>query len=329
MKMRKFSMMAAIAAAVLAGCSNDDEATGTQQNALPEDGVIRIATQVNGLVETRATTTTAYAGTTLGLYIRPTATTVWDNTADKYTYPNVVFSTTDNGVTWTQDEYTPMLWKGDDVEYEYYAYAPADTKADSDNKVYYDLSGQASKTEVENDLLWTSGSGVASSLVTDQKLALTFDHALCKVAVTIDLGDEFYQGNATANPIQAVNISSTRISGSMNVFDGTLTADDDAAGTLPFTVEDGTHTAGIATTNGTYTTPYIFYAPGDETFTVTITATGDRTFVYTHPMAYTFEKGNQYLIKLNMGKDVLQLGNVSVADWEPGTAPDDGKLETE
>ncbi len=325
MKTRHF-YLAVLAAAVLAGCSNDEEMAGTQQNVLPEDGVIRIATQVNQLVETRATD--AYTGTKLGLYIRPTATTVWDNSADKYTYPNVQFTTADYGVTWEQTDFTPMLWKGDEVEYEYYAYAPADTKAVND-QVAYDLSKQDEQTEVQNDLLWASATGKASELVTNQKLGITFDHALCKVQVEITLGDEFYQNDVTANPIQDVNISSTRISGTMSVFDGELTADANATGTLDFSTADGKHTTGNATTDGIFTTPKIFYAPGEETFTVTITTTTDRTFVYTHSSAYNFEKGNQYLIKLKMGKDVVQLNNISVEDWQDGEVQNDGKLETE
>ncbi len=326
MKTRHF-YLAVLAAAVLAGCSNDDEMAGTQQNVLPEDGVIRIATQVNQLVETRATTD-AYAGTTLGLYIKPTGTTEWDNSADKYTYPNVQFTTADNGATWEQTDFTPMLWKGDDVAYEYYAYAPAGTKAVND-QVSYDLSKQAEQNEVQNDLLWASATGKASELVTNQKLGITFDHALCKVQVEITLGDEFYQNNATANPIKDVNISSTRISGTMDVFDGELTAGTDATGTLDFSTTDGKHTTGTATTDGTFITPKIFYAPGEETFTVTITTTSDRTFVYTHSSAYNFEKGNQYLIKLKMGKDVVQLNSISVEDWQEGEVQNNGTLETE
>lgn len=327
MKIKKF-YMAALAAAVLAGCSNDEELAGTQQNVLPEDGVIRIATQVNQLAETRATGSTAYEGTTLGLYIKPTATTEWDNSKDKYAYPNVQFTTTDGGTTWTQTTFSTMLWKGEDVEYEYYAYAPADTKA-VDDKVFYDLSDQLSKTEVQNDLLWTRNSGKASALVTAQKLNITFDHALCKVAVELTLGDEFYQNSVADNPVQDVSISTTRISGSMNVLDGTLTADADATGILTFSTDGYTHNAGNATTDGTYTTPYIFYAPGNETFTVTINTTGGRTFVYTHSEAFTFAKGNQYLIRLKMGKDVLQLNNITVEKWQDGVAPNGGKIETE
>lgn len=318
--------MAALAGAVFTGCSNNEELMGTQQSALPEDGVIRIATQVNRLVTTRATT--AYTGTTLGLYIKPTETASWDNTSDKYTYPNVVFSTTDGGTTWTQNEFTSMLWKGEDVNYVYYAYAPANPVA-MDDKVTYDLSQQASQTEVKNDLLWASDENTASALVTNQKLNITFDHALCKVAVEIELGDEFYQNNVTDNPIQNVDISTTRISGSLNVLTGKLEADANATGTLAFAIADDGHTAGTATTHGTYTTPYIFYAPGSEQFTVTITTTNGRKFGYTHGESYDFVKGDQYLIKLKMGKDVLQLDGITVEDWQEAEMPNGGKLETE
>lgn len=75
-----FFFMAVLTATVMVGCSSDNEAIVIQKNALPEDSVIRITTQVGNLIATRAvdkTSTVDYEGTTLGLYIKPTAATEW------------------------------------------------------------------------------------------------------------------------------------------------------------------------------------------------------------------------------------------------------------
>lgn len=329
--MKKIILFAACAA-MLASCSNDED-FAPQQNALPEGGVIRVSASVNQLLASRANNeVTPYAGNDLGLYIRPSDAGSWgyDATTNKYTYPNVKFTQTDK--EWSQDTYTPMLWKGSGVNYEYYAYAPYCTKDDNaDGKIPFDL------VNYSKDLLWTSKTGTASSLLNGQKeLNIEFEHAFCKVAVEISLADEFYQNKVTANPITDISISSSSIKGNFDVFKGNVyvnseNAQDEnnpVAGELSFVISDGEHTPGERLTDGTYKSSEIFYAPGNENFKVQITTTpGDRTYTYTHDSEYMFERGKRYIIKLKMGKDVVQMDGITATPWQ--NAGNAGNLETE
>lgn len=330
--MKKIMLFAACVA-MLASCSNDEDFA--PQNALPEDGVIRISASVNQLVASRAGAET-YTGNNLGLYIRPSDAGSWsyDATTNKYTYPNVKFN--NEGEEWSQDRYNPMLWKGSGVNYEYYAYAPYDVSV-SGGKIPFDLIEQALRTDVKNDLLWASRTGTASSLLDDQKkLNIEFEHAFCKVAVEISLADEFYQNGAIDNPITDISISSSSIKGNLNVFNGnvyvnsenTEDANNPTAGYLSFTISDGEHTPGGRLTDGTYKSSEIFYAPGKENFEIIITTkSGNRTYTYTHGSEYTFERGKRYIIKLKMGKDVAQIDDITATMWQ--NAGNAGNLETE
>lgn len=314
-------------------CS-DDEDFAPQHNALPEDGVIRVSASVNQLVASRANNEVIpYAGEDLGLYIRPSNAGNWgyDATTNKYTYPNVKFTKT--GEEWSHDRNTPMLWKGSGVNYEYYAYAPYCTKDDNtDGKIPFDLT-----TTNQTDLLWASETGTASTLLNGQKeLNIEFEHAFCKVAVEISLADEFYQNEVKTNPITSISISSSSIKGNLDVFKGNVyvnseNAQDEnnpTAGNLSFTISDSEHTPGGRLTDGTYKSSEIFYAPGNENFKVQITTNpGGRIYTYTHGSEYTFERGKRYIIKLKMGKDVVQMDGITATMWQD--AGNAGNLETE
>lgn len=336
--MKKIMLFAACAT-MLASCSNDED-FAPQQNALPEDGVIRVSASVNQLVASRAEAeakATPYAGKDLGLYIRPSDADSWENdeTNNKYAYPNVKFSKSAD--EWTQSTFSPMLWKGSGVNYEYYAYAPYNESA-TDGKIPFDLSGQESNTDEKNDLLWASETGTASELLNGQKeLNIEFEHAFCKVAVEISLADEFYQDEIKPNPITGISISSRCIKGNLDVFNkgNVYVNSEDAqdennptAGNLSFTISDSEHTPGGRLTDGTYKSSEIFYAPGNENFKVQITTTpGGRTYTYTHGSEYTFERGKRYIIKLKMGKDVVQMDGITATPWQ--NAGNAGNLETE
>lgn len=112
--------LAVLAAAVLTGCSNDDELTGTQQSVLPDDNVIRLEAGVNNM-QIRAV---GYAGNGLaefGLFVENT-----DNSI--YTFSNVCMKKDDSG-TWASyksDKTTPwlMLWQNESTPVNVTAYAP-------------------------------------------------------------------------------------------------------------------------------------------------------------------------------------------------------------
>ena len=100
----------AVVAMMLASCQN--EANDLPQSNYPEDGVVRISTQVNAL-QTRADGTSEYTGTDLSL-------SVDYGTGDKYTVNNTQWTNASH--VWSTTE--QMLWKSADEPAKIYAKAP-------------------------------------------------------------------------------------------------------------------------------------------------------------------------------------------------------------
>lgn len=219
------------------------------------------------------------------------------------------------------------------MAYEYYAYAPCETGADGENNIAFNLAGQEKLTSnagdsVKYDLLWVKGNGTPNEFLVDGKLPITFNHKLCKVKVNLKISDEFYHNN-TDNPIDSVNITTSVVNGKFDALTGEIkkTSNDSI---LKFNRTAVEHIVETSAANGTYTTSDIFYAPGDWKFTVYIYTKDGRTYRYVHINNYTFEAGNIYTINLKMGKEVIQMGDISVEDWKDANLSDeDSKLETE
>lgn len=328
-KIKFIALGAAIVA--LGACSSDDEAVAIMPSTMPADSVIRITTNVNNLVATRATEgATNYTGDALGLYIKPTAATSgWTNVptdpTNKYIYANITF--VKNGDDWTPDSagLGKMLWKGADVEYEYHAFAPADRGAAANgDSTLIDLTGQKDsiKTAADSlkyDLLYASDTATVRDLLdSNGKLPIEFDHKMCKVKICLDsIGDEFYQGNTTANPIDSIVITS-KSKVLMSIESGAMFGRESCE--LAFDMNAAHHTAGTKTTPGKFETTELFYPPVSEKFTIKIWTKDGRFFKYTHPQSFSFDSGKVYTITLKMGKDVIQGdAGISATAWKPAS----------
>lgn len=340
MKMKAKIKFIALGAAIVAlgACSSDDEAVAIMPSTMPADSVIRITTNVNNLVATRATEgATNYTGDALGLYIKPTAATSgWTNVptdpTNKYIYANITF--VKNGDDWTPDSagLGKMLWKGADVEYEYHAFAPADRGAAANgDSTLIDLTGQKDsiktmKDSLKYDLLYATKTDIVSNLLVNGKLPIGLDHKMCKVKICLDsIGDEFYQ-DGTDNPIDSIVITTSNIKIGMNVLTGEVTGKG-VSGELAYDMTKAHHTAGTKTTPGKFETTELFYPPVSEKFTIKIWTKDGRFFKYTHPQSFSFDSGKVYTITLKMGKDVIQGdAGISATAWQTAT---DKSVETE
>lgn len=336
-KIKFIALGAAIVA--LGACSSDEEAATIPQGSLPADSVIRITTNVNNLVATRANDAKTYEGDSLGLYIKPQAAAGWTNVPGdaykKYIYANITFLK--KGGEWLPDSagLGKMLWKGETEKYEYHAFAPADRGAAGDeHSTFINLAGQKDfiKTAADSlkyDLLYATKTDYVSNLLdSDGKLPVDFNHMMCKVKVILDsIGDEFYQNNNTINPIESIAITTSNSTVGMNIESGVVTGDGVPC-ELAFDMNAATHTAGATTAPGKFETTELFYPPLSEKFTIKIWTKDGRLFKYTHPEQFSFESGYIYTITLKMGKDVVQ-GNagISIGEWLEWTY--DPSLETE
>jgi hypothetical protein len=280
----------------MTACSNENEPL--EVNNFPEDNVIRVTTNINDVVASRSTAD--YKGENFALYISP------KDLENSYTYKNVWFS--QSGSTWLPSDNSELRWQNEETNYEYSAYAPASGTSGtalSDNLLTYNLAAN------NIDLLYASGSGKASELASSGALNIIFDHAFCKFAVEVEVGNSFYLSSKDT-PISMVSFTNATGSGSFNVKTGEFSN----TGSVEIIASAGTHVAGTLTADGTYTTGGDYMAPGEQSVTVYIVTNGAE-YSYTHP-AYNFDAGKSYTLKVKVGESSVNAKGITVSSWNDG-----------
>ena len=293
----------AVVAMMLASCQN--EANDLPMGNYPEDGVVRISTQVNA-VQTRADGTSDYTGTDLSLSIESANST--------YSYTNIEWTTTDNGATWTTD--SQMLWEGANKTASIYAYAPYVASATDITAVPFTIdTDQATNGTASSDLLGFTQTAFNpfNQLNVKQAVDITFDHILSKLTLTLSLGNQF-DNTVTVSSVKLVG---TNTAVSYNAKDKEVAAATSAV-VAPISMQK------VEGATNSYTA---ILAP--QTITagkamIDVMLSNGSAYRYTAATGgHIFATGIAYTMNLKVGKDKLEIdGNVEVSDW--GTvAPED------
>lgn len=322
MERRNFLMMAALAAAVLAGCSNDDELAGTQQNVLPEDGVIRLEAGINDM-NTRSVGYATDGLKELGLFVDNSGNTT-------YTYSNVYMKKDASG-TWASyesDGTTPwtMLWQSESATVNVTAYVPYNATATLGGTITgtvksdqtTEINGQQSDVLYSNSPVTPKTPDKSKDIyydATTQKLNVRMNHALSKLTVNIRYGTEMTHNGATPL-LTSVTLGETLTGYSLSLADSNVTASGSKSG-ITMMLSD-------ATATGYNKSAEAILVPQTAAFTITVTVDG-RTFVYTNA-DFLFSSGNAYTLNLLVGKDIVNIGEITASQWKTN---DGGSLETE
>ena len=234
MKAIQFFAITALGAALFASCSNEEElATGSY----PSDNLIRVTAGVNNDM-TRGDEATATALT------KNFSLTVVNQTNDKYSYANEIFSLND-GTEWSCSN--KLLWQNLTTPVEIVALYPA-TDANTfsgvyskENKSYGTITygvnpDQSTADEADDLLLYHNANFVPEKDLQDGKLDIQFNHAFCRVDIEVTIGSEFNATNSLAeNPIQGIRVEGTKIAADINLASAspTITAKGDATSIIP------------------------------------------------------------------------------------------------
>ena len=211
MKAIKILTMAALATAVFASCSNDEDLA---QSNYPMDNVVRIMTSVDGM-NTRA----SYGNSTdnlssFGFCIHNAGST-------KYTYDNI--QVTKEGGNWNPA--TQMLWQNSTTAVDILAYAPyQETTEDANGKVKvfgkpdYAFSVKADQSDAEDyssDLIVYKQTEFkpGSELNTSKAVDVTFTHLLSQLNLTIELRDQFNQDEE--KPVTSATVTDVKVNGTI------------------------------------------------------------------------------------------------------------------
>ena len=298
MKAIQFFAITALGAALFASCSNEDElATGSY----PSDNLIRVTAGVNNDM-TRGDEATATALT------KNFSLTVVNQTNDKYSYANEIFSLND-GTEWSCSN--KLLWQNLTTPVEIVALYPA-TDANTfsgvyskENKSYgtitYGVNSDQSKADEADDLLlYHNANFVPKDDLKAEKLDIEFNHAFCRVDIEVTIGSEFNATNGLAeNPIQGIRVEGTKISADINLASAspTITAKGDATSIIP---TPGNFTPAASSAAKAVARYSCMVIPQAADLNIVL-HTSDREYEWTGTKM-ALESGKQYTLKLNMTK---------------------------
>ena len=295
MKAIQFFAITALGATLFASCSNQEElATGSYLS----DNLIRVTAGVNNDMTRSDEATTALT--------KNFSLTVVNNTNDKYSYANEIFSLS-SGTEWTCSN--KLLWQNLTTPVEIVALYPA-TDASTFSGVYtkenntigtitYSVNSDQSTADEANDLLlYHNANFVPKNDLKEEKLDIQFNHAFCRVDIEVTIGNEFNATNSLAeNPIQGIRVEGTKIAADINLASAspTITAKGDATSIIP---TPGNFTPAASAANQAVARYSCMVIPQTADLNIVL-HTSDREYEWTGTQM-ALESGKQYTLQLNM-----------------------------
>ena len=319
MKAIKILTMAALATAVFASCSNDEDLA---QSNYPMDNVVRIMTSVDGM-NTRA----SYGNSTDKL--KSFGFCIKNANSEKYTYDNIKVS--QEGSNWIPA--TQMFWQNSTTAVDILAYAPyQETTEDANGKVKvfgkpdYVFSVKADQSDAEDyssDLIVYKQTqfNPGSELNTSKAVDVTFTHLLSQLNLTIELRDQFNQDEekpVTSATVTDVKVNGTIISSKVDFSASPISVQVDgtkaAAAITPETT--GFTSAENATAHAVfnYSAIVIPQTVAAGNFSISFKVNGT-DYIWTGTANALFESGKKYELHLLVGKDVVQGDALSAKPW--------------
>ena len=310
--------MAALAMAVFASCSNEDELS---QSNYPADNVVRIMASMDGM-DTRA----SYGSSTdklnsFGFCIK-------NANSETYTYDNV--KVTKEGSNWIPA--TQMLWQNSTAVVDILAYAPYQETTEDANgklKVYgnndYAFAVQADQSNA-ND--YTSDFIVyrqknftpGTELNTSKAVEVSFTHLLSQLNLTIELRDQFNQDEN--NPVAAgfvtdVKVNGTIINSKVNFAASPISVQVDGTQAADITPETTGFKAASKTTDHAAFNYSAIVIPQTVTagnFSISFKVNGT-DYIWTSTSDVKFVSGKKHQLSLLVGKDVVQVNGITATPW--------------
>ena len=318
MKAIKTLAMAALATAVFASCSSEDELA---QNNYPMDNVVRIMTSVDGM-NTRA----SYGNSTdklssFGFCINNAGNT-------KYTYDNI--KVTKEGRNWIPA--TQMLWQNSTTAVDILAYAPyQETTEDASGKVKvfgktdYAFSvkeDQSNAEDYSSDLIVYKQTGFkpGTELNTSKAVDVTFTHLLSQLNLTIELRDQFNQDEekpVTSATVTDVKVDGTLIRSKVNFAADPISVLRDGQASKAITPETVAFTKADKTTDHAtfkYSAIVIPQWIMAGSFCISFKVNGN-DYIWTSTSDVNFVSGKKYDLLLLVGKDVVQGSVITARPW--------------
>ena len=193
-----------------------------------------------------------------------------------------------------------MLWKNNRDKHYFIGVYPISASAISDlsaGEYTFDETKQ-----VESDLLVAvNKDGLSYNVDEQQTVPLTFTHVMAKLVVNLTYKNQWGTEGPTVDKVAVGNAAKkATVNYLTKVVTPSAVAEDKADFDMP-----------VLTANKQYASIII---PQDGVQKITITI-GGKDFIYDNGTPFKFESGKITIVNLEVGRDVIKLGDVNISDW--------------
>ena len=298
----KKMMLMAVTALMVAGCSSDENGNGTTNEA-PK--YITVNANISGLTKAATDHTGAMvfeAGDAISVYAWTGDKNALPTSLQGYVVANAI--NTYDGSLWTAQP--QMLWKNmTDSHYFLAVYPQKDITVSTD----FNLDTQDQQA---SDILVAvnKGSNDAGITATNNAIPLVFDHIMAKLQINLNYRNQWAQ-----TPEADVKVTA-KTTGTIDYLNKSVTANGEPQTVGVMAVS--TPVDGYEKTCETVMIPQ----PGFKTITVTI---NNKDYIYTHANDFVLERGKMTVVNLIVGRDEIELGSVTINNWNEGNIYGDGE----
>lgn len=284
-----FALMAM--ALALGSCSDNENGIGGETSkyitvSTSIGNMTRVATDANG-------GQTFEEGDEISVYAWTGDATVAPETRDRVV--NNAINKLTNG-SWVS---TPqMLWKNNRDKHYFIGVYPTAAISDlSAGEYTFDETKQG-----ESDLLVAvNKDGLSYNVDEPQTVPLTFTHVMAKLVVNLTYKNQWGTEGPTVDKVVVGDaVKSATVNYLTKVVTPSAVAEDKANFDMP-----------ALTANKQYAS-IIIPQDGVQKITVVI---GGKNFIYDNGTPFKFESGKITTINLEVGRDIIKLGNVNISDW--------------
>ena len=291
MKTKTYLFVLMTMALALGSCSDNENGIGGETSkyitvSTSIGNMTRVATDANG-------GQTFEEGDEISVYAWTGAPTVAPETSERVV--NNAINKLTNG-SWVS---TPqMLWKNNRDKHYFIGVYPTAAISDLTAGEYtFDANKQT-----ESDLLVAvNPDGLSYSADAQQTVPLTFTHVMAKLVVNLTYKNQWGTEGPTVDKVAVVNAAKkATVNYLTKVVTPSAVAEDKADFDMP-----------ALTANKQYAS-IIIPQDGVQKITVVI---GGKNFIYDNGTPFKFESGKVTTINLEVGRDIIKLGDVNISDW--------------
>ena len=284
-----FALMAMVL--TLGSCSDNENGIGGETSkyitvSTSIGNMTRVATDANG-------GQTFEEGDEISVYAWTGDATVAPETSERVV--NNAINKLTNG-SWVS---TPqMLWKNNRDKHYFIGVYPKAAISDLTAGEYtFDETKQ-----VESDpLVAVNKDGLSYNVDEQQPVPLTFTHVMAKLVVNLTYKNQWGTEGPTVDKVAVGNAAKkATVNYLTKVVTPSAVAEDKADFDMP-----------VLTANKEYASIII---PQDGVQKITITI-GGKDFIYDNGTPFKFESGKITIVNLEVGRDVIKLGDVNISDW--------------